>query len=418
MRGAGPADSVTSIPISFKVREPWHVRVDSSLATSTPLNSRQLTDRPSIPQPSSRRSSVPHLSVQIVISNHNYGEFLTAAIDSACKQVHPNVSVVVVDDGSTDDSRERLRHYEGAVDVVLKENGGQASALNAGLARCRADIVVLLDADDVLKPHAAARLAAAFASDPGIAKVQFRMDVIDAQGRATGITKPQPHIPMPKGDVRSAELAFPFDLSWSGGGGSAFRTSALKRILPIPEDDYPRRGADWYLVHLTTLLGPVVSLPDICASYRVHGRNGYEPQTPQLDLDHVRETIGYARVTGRALARLADELGLERPRPMLSLSELSNRLVSLKLEPELHPVRSDRAWRLVANAVRAAHRRFDIAWPMKAMFIAWFAAAAAAPPSVARRLAEVFMFPERRTSLNALLSRLHHGPRQPARGGA
>lgn len=365
-----------------------------------------------------RRSSVAQLSVQIIISNHNYGEYITEAIDSARNQVHPNVSIVVVDDGSTDDSRERLRRYRGTVDVVLKENGGQASAINAGLARGRADIVMLLDADDVLKPHAATRLAAAFASDPGIAKVQFRMDVIDARGRATGVTKPQPHIPMPQGDLRSAELAFPFDISWSGGGGNAFRTAALERILPIPEDDYPRRGADWYLVHLTTLLGPVVSLPDICASYRVHGRNGYEPRAPQLDLDHVRETIRYARVTGQALARLADELGLEYPRPILSLSELSNRLVSLKLEPELHPVQSDRAWRLAADAVRAAHRRFDVAWPMKAMFITWFAAAAAAPPPVARELAEIFMFPERRTRLNALLSRLHRGPGQPPRGGA
>ena len=364
-----------------------------------------------------RRSSVPHLSVQIVISNHNYGEFLGEAIDSACRQDHPKVSVVVVDDGSTDDSRERLRRYEGTIDVVLKENGGQASALNAGLARCHADVVMLLDADDVLKPYAAARVAAAFATDPGIAKVQFRMDVIDAQGRETGKTKPQPHIPMPQGDLRSAELAFPFDLSWSGGGGNAFRANALRRILPIPEEDYPCRGADWYLVHLTTLLGPVVSLPDVCASYRIHGRNGYELETPQLDLDHVRDTIDYSRVTARALARLADELGLERPRPILSLSELGNRLVSLKLDPQRHPVPSDRAWRLVANAARAAHRRFDIAWPMKAMFIAWFAAAAAAPPPLAHRLAEVFMFPERRTSLNAFLSRLHRRPHQPAAPG-
>jgi hypothetical protein len=215
---------------------------------------------------------------------------------------------------------------------------------------------------------------------------------------------------MPSGELREAELAFPFDLCWLGGGGCAFRASALQRILPIPEDDYPCRGADWYLVHLTALLGEVVSLPDICASYRVHGRNGYEPQAARLDLNHVRETIAYARVTARALARLSDELGLDRPQPILSVSELANRLVSLKLEPDLHPVPSDQAWRLVANALRAAHRRFDIAWPMKVMLIIWFAATAAAPPPLAYRLGESFMFPERRTSLNAVLRRLHRSP--------
>ncbi|MGN6167547.1 MAG: glycosyltransferase [Solirubrobacteraceae bacterium] len=349
-------------------------------------------------------------AVQIVISNHNYGEFLDEAIDSACAQEYPNVRVIVVDDGSTDDSRQRLRKYQGAIDVVLKRNGGQASAINAGLAQSEAEIAMLLDADDVLKPHAAARVASVFASDPTVAKVQFRMDVIDAEGRPTGMIKPQPHIPMPSGDLSAAELAFPFDVAWLGGGGSAFRAETLQRILPIPEPEYPCRGADWYLVHLTALLGSVVSLPDICASYRVHGRNGYEPQAARLDLDHVRDTIAYSRVTAPAIARLADELGLERPHPILSVSELANRLISLKLEPDLHPVPSDRAWRLVANAVRAVRRRFDIAWPMKVMFVAWFAATAMAPRPLAHWFAESFMFPERRTSLNATLARLHRSP--------
>jgi glycosyltransferase involved in cell wall biosynthesis len=357
------------------------------------------------------------LAVDIVISNYNYGDFLTHAIDSALGQDYPHVHVVVVDDGSTDDSRERLRSYKGPVEVLLKKNGGQASAINAGLTRCCGDVVMFLDADDVLKPHAAARVAGAFAADPEAAKVQFRMEVIDAQGRPTGVTKPEANVAMPNGDLRAAELAFPFDLQWLGCSGNAYRADALRRILPIPERDYPRYGADWYLVHLSTLLGSVISLPDISASYRVHGRNGYHPQAPALDLHHVRETIGYSRATARALARLADELGLERRDPILSLSELSNRLVSRKLEPDLHPVPSDPAWRLVADAVRAAHRRFDVAWPMKVMFVAWFAATAAAPKPVARQLAELFMFPERRILLNRLLRRLRRSPAQ-APGGA
>jgi glycosyltransferase involved in cell wall biosynthesis len=60
------------------------------------------------------------LAVDIVISNHNYGDFLMDAIESACNQTHPNVNVVVVDDGSTDDSREVLRRYRGRATVVLK----------------------------------------------------------------------------------------------------------------------------------------------------------------------------------------------------------------------------------------------------------------------------------------------------------
>lgn len=347
------------------------------------------------------------LAVDVVISNHDYGAFVTDAIESARAQDHPEVKLVVVDDGSSDDSRERLGAYADAVEVILQPNRGQAAALNAGLARCKGDIVMFLDADDVLLPGVVARVAAAFAADPLVAKVQFRMDVIDSEGRPTGATKPPPHLPLPSGDLRLAEVTFPFDLAWLPTSGNAFRADALRRILPIPEHDYPRCGADWHLIHLATLLGRVSSLEEIGASYRVHGANNYELQEERLDLDHVRETIGYARTTARALERLAGELGQERPDRILSVSDLANRLLSRKLEPGLHPIPEDSTWGLVADGVRAAGRRFDVSWPMKLIFVAWFAATAASPRALARRLGELFMFPARRGVFNRALARLH-----------
>src|SRR5262249_1988198 len=148
------------------------------------------------------------------------------------------------------------RGFEDRVEVVLKENGGQASALNAGFERCRGDVVIVLDADDLLHPEAAARAAAAFAADGNLAKVQCRMDTINAAGEASGTIKPPAHLPLPSGDMRRAELCFPFDLTWLAMSANAFRTERLRQILPIPEGDY-RICADWYLVHLTALLGLV-----------------------------------------------------------------------------------------------------------------------------------------------------------------
>jgi glycosyltransferase involved in cell wall biosynthesis len=347
------------------------------------------------------------LAVDIVISNHNYASFIADAIDSARGQRHPNVNVVVVDDGSNDDSRERLAPYTESVDIVLQGNGGQASALNTGLARCEGDAVIFLDADDLLAPDTAAGAAAAFAADPDVSKVQFRMEVIDAEGQPTGAKKPPPHLPMPSGDLRRAELCFPFDLAWLPTSGNAFRSDALRRILPIPEREYPHCGADWYLIHLMTLLGTVVSLEEVGAYYRVHGANNYEPQVERLDLYHVRETISYASTTARALERLADELDQARPDRLLSVSDLGNRLLSLKLEPSLHPVATDSIWKLVTDGVRAASRRFDVSWTMKLTFVAWSAVTAIAPRPLARWLGELFMFPGRRPAFNRLLARLH-----------
>ena len=163
-------------------------------------------------QRASAASSGP--SIDVVVNNYNYGRFLGAAVDSALAQNHPTVRVIVVDDGSTDDSREILSSYGERIDVVFKDNGGQASALNAGFSRSDADVVIFLDSDDVLYPEAATRVAAAFAADPDLVKVQYRMRVIDEHGEATGAVKPPPHLPLPQGDVRRAELVSPFDLVW------------------------------------------------------------------------------------------------------------------------------------------------------------------------------------------------------------
>jgi glycosyltransferase involved in cell wall biosynthesis len=344
--------------------------------------------------------------VDIVITNHDYARFLGEAIESACAQTHPEVKVVVVDDGSTDGSRGLLQRYADRVEVVLKEQGGQASALNAGLERCRGEVLLVLDADDRLRPQAAERVAAAFAADPGLSKVQFPMAIVDAEGAPTGAVKPGGHLRAPTGDQRRAELAFPFDLPWLPGGGTGFRTEAVRRILPIPAADYPRSGADWYLVHLTALLGEAGLLDDVCADYRVHGGNAYELDRDEIDLDRLREAVGFAGATTRSLEALADELGLEHPRPILSCADLANRLVSLKLDPARHPVASDRPLGLLRDAVRATRRRFDVSWPMKAMLVAWFALEALAPRRLARPLAELFLFPGRRSGANRLLGRL------------
>jgi glycosyltransferase involved in cell wall biosynthesis len=346
------------------------------------------------------------LTVDVVVNNFNYARFLPAAIDSALAQSHERLRTIVVDDGSSDDSREVLRGYEDRVDLVLKENGGQASALNAGMERSQGDVVIFLDADDVLHPEAAARAAAAFAADEEVVRVQARMEVIDAEGKPTGEIKPPPHLQMASGDVRQAELAYPFDLPWLATSANAFRADALRRILPIPVAEYPVSGADWYIVHLTALLGKVASVGEVSAFYRVHGANNYELQADEIDLNHLRETIGLSHPTARELLRLANELSLPHPQRILSIADLANRMISLRMEPERHPLGDDSRRSLLLDAARAARRRTNASAAMKAAFVAWFAAMAIAPRSLARRLATLFLFPEQRRSLNRALGRL------------
>ncbi|MBS1878046.1 MAG: glycosyltransferase [Actinobacteria bacterium] len=351
-------------------------------------------------------ATAAEVEVEVVLSNYNYGRFLADAVASVRAQTHPRTRLIVVDDGSSDDSRAVLNRLAGEIDeVVLKANGGQASAINTGFERCRGDVVVFLDADDVLRPDVAARAAAAFAADPSLVKTQSRMEVIDGAGHRTGELKPADHLPLPNGDLRAAELASPFDQTWMAMSANAFRTEALRRIMPMPPAAF-RICADWYLVHLAALLGDVASFPEPLVAYRVHGGNNYQPEEPRLDLDHIRQTIGFAEATIAELEALADRLRLPRPARIISIWALANRLISLRADPSRHPVPGDSRRRILADAVRALRRRSDVSAPLAAMFLAWFAVESVAPRRLAGPLGEAFLYSERRPALNRLLARL------------
>jgi glycosyltransferase involved in cell wall biosynthesis len=345
------------------------------------------------------------LAVDIVIDNYNYGRFLAAAIESALAQTHERVRVIVVDDGSSDDSLAVAGRFGERVTVVAKENGGHASAFNAGFERCDGDAVILLDADDLLHPEAAARAAAVFAADERVVKTQSRMEIVDGEGDPTGLVKPPARIPMPNGDVCAEELSQPFDLPWVPTSANAFRREAMAKVMPIPEREY-RMCAERYLVHLMPLLGRVASLEEVSAFYRVHGDNAYEALNPQLNMDRLRLTIRVDHATAAALLELARRDGIAHPEQILSIADLANRMISLRLEPQLHPLSDDTRAGMARQAWAAARRRTNAGASMKAMFVGWFAAMAIVPRPLARRLATAFLFPERRLTFNRLLGRL------------
>lgn len=92
--------------------------------------------------------------VSIIINNYNYGRFLQESIRSALGQDYEKVEVIVVDDGSTDNSRQIIESKGNTITAVLKPNGGQASAYNAGFKVCHGELVIFLDSDDTLFPEA------------------------------------------------------------------------------------------------------------------------------------------------------------------------------------------------------------------------------------------------------------------------
>src|SRR4030043_1501176 len=89
----------------------------------------------------------------IIITCYNYEKLLPRAIDSALQQTYPKKEIIVVDDGSTDNSRHIINSYGDRIIPVFKENGGLNSATNAGFFASHGEIIFFLDADDIFSPH-------------------------------------------------------------------------------------------------------------------------------------------------------------------------------------------------------------------------------------------------------------------------
>lgn len=129
-----------------------------------------------------------HPRVSIVIPNYNYAAYLAEAIDSALKQDHPACEVIVVDDGSKDDSLQVARRFP--VQLIAQANRGLAAARNAGAARAQGEFFVFLDADDTLPSDYVSRTLQALQAQPE--RVAFAYTPVQHFGNDTRRSDPAP----------------------------------------------------------------------------------------------------------------------------------------------------------------------------------------------------------------------------------
>ena len=241
----------------------------------------------------------------IIIDNYNYGRFLREAIDSALDQTYAPIEVIVVDDGSTDDSRQIIAEYGQRVIPILKVNGGQASAFNAGFEKSRGEAIFFLDSDDILLPTAVQKAMELF-TETGISKVHWSLYVMDEQG-----TKKREMIPqeeLPEGDFREQALRTgpPFCLS-PPTSGNAWSRRFIQSVMPIPEIEF-KIGADTYLFEMAPFFGPVRRIQEPQGGYRIHGLNNYcnKPFS-----DKLRHELRFYNSLFAMLERYCNDLGLK-----------------------------------------------------------------------------------------------------------
>ena len=129
--------------------------------------------------------------MSVVIPCYNQGRFLREAIESVLHQTYPAAEIVVVNDGSTDDTATVARSYEG-VRYIEQRNQGAPAARNTGVSSSTGDLLVFLDADDRLQPHALATGVESLTANPEWAFVSGSVRVIAEDGSPRYVPKQQP----------------------------------------------------------------------------------------------------------------------------------------------------------------------------------------------------------------------------------
>lgn len=242
--------------------------------------------------------------LSVVINNYNNGAYLREAMDSSLAQDDERVEVVVVDDGSTDESRAIIDSYGARVLAVFQENAGQGAALNAGFGASRGEAIIFLDSDDRLEPWAARSVRDALRAHPDAAKVHWPLHVIDGSGAATGELN---HADVEPGDLAGRVLAGgPYSYRWAPTSGNAWRRDVLDQIMPVDERAFSH-CADNYLSALAPLFGGVV-VSDPLSCWRRHPANYTAARRP-FD-DRLREWVDRFDAILSATRYHAERLGL------------------------------------------------------------------------------------------------------------
>jgi glycosyltransferase involved in cell wall biosynthesis len=336
-----------------------------------------------------------------VVPNYNYGRFLGEAVESAFAQTRRPLETIVVDDGSTDDSRAVIASLGDRVRPLFKENGGQGSAINAGCAMARGDVVFLLDPDDMMEPDAVEAVLGDWPEDAVM--THYRLRLVAEAGRPRRGTTPAHWVPLDSGDLRQKMLETG-GFSTTVTSGIALRRDALLQVLPVPEESF-RSGADGYLVRAIAFLGPVHAIQRPLGRYRRHSESDTAiGTTPERMAASFRRQIQFAEngfSAVRSLARshglvAADDLGGRDPNFLLV------RLCSHVADPAQHPVPGDTRMGLLREVV-AATGRAPRSPAHRAATIAAVSAAAVLPRRLGCRILALWLDP---TARPALLSRL------------
>lgn len=327
------------------------------------------------------RRAAPTISV--VIPCYNYARYVGGAIESALGQGYIHRQVIVVNDGSTDGSLDVIERYRGRVELIDQPNRGSIAAYTRGFEQARGDIVIFLDADDLLTPGALERVARAWS--PACAKVQYDLRIIDAEGRDLG--------------RRFCNFAPGYDAArvrrdflrtgtyrWPVTAGNAYSRWFVAAMLPLDVE----HGPDGALNTAAPLYGDVVTIAEPLGAYRIHGANMWASDGG--DARRLPQRIRHRRNEERLMRRHAAARGIRVPEASLldhELAFINYRLMAKTLGLDYEGGADDTVASLAARGAKLLlGDALERALPARLLLahLLWFGVLSAAPRPAAHGL--------------------------------
>jgi glycosyltransferase involved in cell wall biosynthesis len=271
--------------------------------------------------------------VSVVIPTYNRARYIAETLESVLAQAYAPVEVVVVDDGSTDDTRAVVERYVPAVTYVWQENAERGAARNRGLALARGEFVAFLDSDDVWLPGKLEREVELLRRRPDVGLVYSDTEVIDADGELRRRVRHECH----EGWVTEHLLRRNF----ISIGAHLVRADALRAAGGFREDRALAGSEDWEAWVRLSLKVQFAHLPGAFARIRVHPSNTMsDAATMERGMRYAYELVSAADYLTPRQRRL-----LPRARAKVAFHSAINYCVAGDRK---------RTWALLAEAVRCA----------------------------------------------------------------
>ena len=336
--------------------------------------------------------------VSIIISNYNYSSYLAQAIDSALNQTNP-VEVIVIDDGSTDNSKDIITSYGDRIRSVLKQNEGQYSCFNLGWKLAKGEMIMFLDSDDVLLPDAAKKCAERL-KEPGVIKAQFLLKKVDKYLQPIGGTAPAYGLG-DEANIKRDIALWGYYLS-PPNSGNAYTKDFLDKIMPMQRltfggQSYYYLPADDYAKSLAGLAGRIVNINEVLGLYRFHGEN--ESDSGKVEtLKKLRILFMYDYIRERHQMEWAPKFGVpckfdfSRFHPTVC----KKRFLAYRLQPEDHPIPEDNYFRLLFSGLWGAVRFPYLKLNKRIFIICGFIAIGVLPRPMLRKMLGAVAKPEER----------------------